>query len=59
MNEELENKTSNDLILVVKEIEAEYQAIKNRMLKDYDTMVELDKKYVTVNEIIMKRLKGN
>lgn len=58
MNEELENKSSNELILVVKEIEFEYQAIKNRMLKDYDTMLELDKKYVMANEIIMKRLKG-
>jgi hypothetical protein len=56
--EELENKTNNELLFEIKQLEADHEAIKLKMLKDFDKMVELEKRFDTVNKIILKRLKG-
>ncbi len=56
--EDLENKTNNELLFEIKQMEADHEAIKLKMLKDFDKMVELEKRFDTVNKIILKRLKG-
>ena len=38
-------------------MEADYESLKLKMLKDYDKMVELEEKYAKANDIILKRLK--
>jgi hypothetical protein len=39
-------------------MEADHEALKLKMLKDYDKMVELEKRFDVANKIILKRLKG-
>ncbi len=56
--EDLENKTNNELLFEIKQMEADHEALKLKMLKDFDKMVELEKRFDTVNKIILKRLKG-
>jgi hypothetical protein len=58
MNEDLEDKTNNEILFEIKQMEADYEAIKLKMLKDYDKMVEIEKRFEAANKIILKRLKG-
>lgn len=57
MNEDLEDKTNNEILFEIKQMEADYEAIKLKMLKDYDKMVEIEKRFEAANKIILKRLK--
>jgi hypothetical protein len=56
--DDLENKTSNELLFEIKQLEADHEAIKLKMLKDFDQMVEIEQKFDKVNKILLKRLKG-
>jgi hypothetical protein len=56
--EDLENKTNNEILFEIKQMEADHEAIKLKMLKDYDKMIEIEKRFDTANKIILKRLKG-
>jgi hypothetical protein len=58
MNEDLEDKSNNEILFEIKQMEADHEAIKMKMLKDYDKMVELEKRFDVANKIILKRLKG-
>jgi hypothetical protein len=56
--DDLENKTNNEILFEIKQMEADHEAIKLKMLKDYDKMIEIEKRFDTANKIILKRLKG-
>jgi hypothetical protein len=56
--EELENKSNNDILFEIKQMEADYEALKIKILKDYDKLLELEKKFSRANNILLKRLKG-
>lgn len=55
--EKLEDLTTNEILFQIKQYEADHEAIKLRMIKDYDRMVELEQKFDKANKIILKRLK--
>jgi hypothetical protein len=57
MNEELENKSNNELLFEIKQMELDYEALKLKMVQDYDKLIEIEKKYETINNLIVKRLK--
>jgi len=56
--DDLENKSNNEILFEIKQMEADYEALKLKMLKDYDKMEEIEKKFERANKIILKRLKG-
>lgn len=56
--EELENKSNNEILFDIKQMQADYDALKIKMLKDYDKMEELERRFEKANKIILKRLKG-
>lgn len=56
--DDLESKTSNEILFEIKQMEADYEAIKLRMIKDFDKLVEIEKRFDEANQIILKRLKG-
>jgi len=56
--DDFENKSNNEILFEIKQMEADHEALKLKMLKDYDKMVELEKKFDTANKILVKRLKG-
>jgi hypothetical protein len=55
---DLENKSNNEILFEVKQMEADYEAIKIKMLKDYDKMLEIEKRFDQANKLLIKRLKG-
>ena len=58
-SKELEEKSNNEILFEMKKMEAVHDAIKLKMLSDYDRMIEIEKSYKLANEIILKRLKRN
>ncbi len=58
MADDLEQKTSNEILFEVKKMEAEHEALKLKMLSDYDKLVEIELRFDKANKILLKRLKG-
>lgn len=56
---EFENKTNNEILFEIKQMEADHEAIKIRMLRDLEKLEELDKRFEQANNLLVKRLKGN
>lgn len=57
--DKLEDKTNNEILFEIKQLEADHEAIKLKMIKDYDKMLEIEKRFDEANKIILKRLKGD
>jgi len=56
--EDLEQKSNNEILFFIKQLQADHEALKIKMIKDYDNLVELEKEFTRANEIIQRRLKG-
>lgn len=52
------DKTNNEILLDIKQMEVDYEVLKQRMLRDWDTMIQMEKDCLEANNIITKRLKG-
>lgn len=60
MNNEQDNfdeKSSNELLFEIKQLEADHEALKLKMIKDYDNLVEIEKRFAKINQILLRRLK--
>ena len=55
---ELENKSNNEILFEIKQMEADYEAVKIKMLQDYDKLLEIEKRFEQANTVLLKRLKG-
>lgn len=53
--EEMDNNT---ILFNIKQLEANHEALKLKIIKDYDKLLEIEKDFDTANKIILKRLKG-
>ena len=56
--DDLELKTNNEILFEIKQMEADHEAIKLKMIQDFDKLVEIEKRFDQANRIILKRLKG-
>jgi hypothetical protein len=57
MYEDLEEKSNNEILFEIKKMEADYEALKLKMVQDYDKLIEIEKRFEASNKIILKRLK--
>lgn len=57
MHKDLEEKSNNEILFEIKQMEADYEALKLKMIQDYDKLVEIEKRFEAANKIILKRLK--
>jgi hypothetical protein len=55
--DDLEQKSNNEILFEIKQIEADHEALKLKMVKDYDKLVEIEKQFEKANQILIKRLK--
>ena len=55
---DLENKSNNDILFEIKQMEADHEALKLKMIQDYDKMLEIEKRFDEANKLLVKRLKG-
>lgn len=58
MEDNLENLSNNEILFKIKQMEADHEAIKLKMLKLYDSMLEIESSFDKAHKIIIKRLKG-
>lgn len=56
--DKLEEMSNNEILFCIKQFEADHEALKLKMLKDYDKLVEIENRFARANDIILKRLKG-
>lgn len=55
---ELEQKSNNEILFEIKQMEADYEAIKLKINKELDKMDEIEKRFALATKIIHDRLKG-
>jgi hypothetical protein len=58
LNKNLEDMSNNEILFRIKQYEADHEALKLKMIQDYDKMVEIEKKFDDANKLLIKRLKG-
>jgi hypothetical protein len=58
MTTDFESLSNNEILFKIKQYEADYEALKLKMLKDYDALEQLEKEFNKAQLIITKRLKG-
>jgi hypothetical protein len=56
--DKLEEMSNNEILFCIKQFEADHEALKLKMIKDYDKLVELELRFDKANKILVKRLKG-
>lgn len=56
--DDLELKSNNEILFEIKKMEADHEALKLKMLKDYDKLVEIELRFDKANKLLVKRLKG-
>jgi hypothetical protein len=52
-------ESNNDILLAIKQMEHDYEALKRKMLGDYDKLMLIEKDFAMANKIITDRLKSN
>jgi hypothetical protein len=55
---DLENMSNNEILFEIKKMEAEHEALKLKMIQDFDKLLEIEKRFDNANKIVVKRLKG-
>ena len=55
--EELENLSNNQIFFQIKTLEANYEALKIKMLRDYDKMTEMENLFHRAHQIVLGRIK--
>jgi hypothetical protein len=58
LNKNLEDMSNNEILFRIKQYEADHEALKLKMIQDYDKMVEIEKRFDEANKLLVKRLKG-
>jgi hypothetical protein len=52
-----EDKSTNEILIDIKQMEFDYEALKTKMLKDFDALVLIEQKFKDAHDVINKRLK--
>jgi len=55
---EFKEKSSSEILMEIKEMMEEHEAIKLRMIKDYDEMIRIEKRFQEANKEMVNRLNG-
>ena len=56
--EHFKDKSNNEILNEMQEMKQSFEAVKARMLKDYDLLETIEKKYNEANLELVNRLKG-
>lgn len=59
MKNNWDDKTNDEIVLEIKQIELDYTAVKQKLLNVFDELVELENKYAEAHKVINDRLKTN
>lgn len=51
--------SNNEILLNIKQMEYDYDNLKQKMLTDWDKLMDIEKDFEEANKIITERLKGS
>ena len=54
-----EEKTNNELTTLLKQMHADWSSLKSKILRDYDVLMEIEKEFQKVANIMNTRVNGN
>jgi len=58
MKSNWEEKTNNEILLEIKQMQFDHEAQKMKILKEFDRLVELEDKFNEAQKVIKERLSG-
>jgi len=58
MKNDWENKSNNEILLEIKQIQLDHEALKLKIIKEFDKLVEIENLFNEAQEIVKERLKG-
>lgn len=58
MKNNWENKSNNEILLEIKQLQLDHEALKLKIVKEYDKLIEIENEFYEAQEIIKERLKG-
>ncbi len=53
-----DDKSNNEILLEIKQIQLEHEALKLKIINDYDKLVELENKFYDAQNIVKQRIIG-
>jgi hypothetical protein len=56
--DEFKNKTNNDILLEIKQMQFDYEAVKANLLRDYDLLEMIEARFNEANDVLNTRLSG-
>jgi hypothetical protein len=59
MKKNWDNKSNNEILLELKQMQLDYEAQKLKTLKEFDKLIEIENEYNNTQKIIKSRLTGN
>lgn len=59
MKKNWDNKSNNEILLELKQMQLDYEAQKLKTLKEFDKLIEIENEYNNAQKIIKSRLTGN
>ena len=58
MKNDWENKSNNEILLEIKQLQLDHEALKLKIIKEFDKFVEIENQFNEAQEIVKERLKG-
>jgi hypothetical protein len=59
MGNDWNNKTNSEILMDIKQLQLDHEALKLKLLKGYDQLIEIEDKYNEASKVMIGRLKGN
>ncbi|MEN6292639.1 MAG: hypothetical protein ABFD07_11570 [Methanobacterium sp.] len=59
MKRNWDDKSNNEILLELKQMQLDYEAQKLKTLKEFDKLIEIENEYNNAQKIIKSRLTGN
>jgi hypothetical protein len=58
MKKDWEEKSNNEILLEIKQLQLDHESLKMKIAKDFDKLVEIENVFNEAQKIIKERLKG-
>lgn len=58
MKKDWEDKTNNEILLEIKQLQLDHEALKMKIIREFDKLVEIENKFNDAQNIIKERLSG-
>lgn len=58
MKKDWEDKTNNEILLEIKQLQLDHEALKMKIIREFDKLVEIENKFNDAQKVIKERLVG-